>query len=159
VPDRRHPVRSRAARDLGRQSLSTTVIESGPVAAIDVFVPGLVFNWLRRDDDALLWIESRPAEARSVLVRREPGRDPVDLTPPGRSCSNVVGYTGIPYCVAQDGEILACDSADQRIHSLTRGIPVTPPSASKAVRWADFVASGEHVYAVREQHHVDGRIE
>lgn len=132
--------------------------EAAPVPAIDVFAPGLSFTWLRRDGDALLWIEGRPAEARAVLVRWEPGGEPVDLTPPGRSCSNIVGYGGIPYGVAPDGEILACDSEDQRIHSLRRGIPLTPPSSDKAVRWSDFVAGGGHLYAVRETHHEDGRI-
>ncbi|HET7571239.1 MAG TPA: prolyl oligopeptidase family serine peptidase [Gaiellaceae bacterium] len=128
-----------------------------PVRAIDVFAPGLAFDWLRRDGDALLWIESRPVEGRSVLVRFEPGAEPVDLTPPGRSCSNVVGYCGIPYCAAPDGEILACDAGDQRVHSLRRGGPITPASGG-AIRWADFVASGDHLYAVREAHREDGTI-
>lgn len=129
-----------------------------PVRAIDVFAPARSFNWIRRDGDALLWIETRPAEGRSVLVRWEPGGAPADLTSPGRSCSNIVGYGGIPYCVAPGGEILSCDSEDQRVHSLQLGIPVTPPSTNKATRWSDFVVSGDHVYAVREEHHDDGRI-
>ncbi|MEV6984756.1 prolyl oligopeptidase family serine peptidase [Sphaerisporangium sp. NPDC051017] len=132
--------------------------ETAPIPAIAVFSPGLSFTWIRRDGDALLWIENRPSEGRSVLVRWEPGREPLDLTPSGRSCSNIVGYGGIPYCVAPHGEILACDSEDQRIHSLRRGIPLTPPSSNKATRWGDFVAGADHLFAVREEHHDDGRI-
>ena len=128
------------------------------LSAIDVFSQGPAFNWVRRHGDALLWIETRPAEGRSVLVRRDPTGEPVDLTPPGRSCSNVVGYTGMPYCVAPDGDVLACDSEDQRIHSLSRGRALTPASIDGATRWADFVVSGEHVYAVREDHQGDGEV-
>jgi dipeptidyl aminopeptidase/acylaminoacyl peptidase len=126
--------------------------------AIDVFALGPALNWLRRDGGALLWVEVRPAEGRSVLVRWEPGQDPVDLTPQGRSCSNVVGYGGIPYTVSGEGEILACDAEDQRIHSLDRGIPLTPVSEGTSTRWADFVVGGEHLYAVREEHHRGGRV-
>ncbi|SEE74083.1 S9 family peptidase [Jiangella alba] len=131
---------------------------AGALSAADVFAPARAFNWLRADGDALLWTETRPAQARTVVVRWEPGAEPVDLTPPGRSSSNIVGYGGIPYGVAPDGEVLLCDSEDQRVHSVRRGVAVTPAAPGKSVRWSDFVVSGEHVYAVREQHHDDGRI-
>lgn len=130
----------------------------GAVAAIDVFSLGPSFSWLRRRGDALLWIEVRPAEGRSVLVRAEPGVEPVDLTPPGRSCSNAVGYGGIPYGFSPDGDVLACDSEDQRIHNLQRDLALTPASTDGSVRWSDFVAGADHLYAVREQHHEDSRI-
>jgi dipeptidyl aminopeptidase/acylaminoacyl peptidase len=126
--------------------------------AIDVFVPGVVFNWIRRDGDALLWIEVRPSEGRAVLVRWDRDGGAVDLTPPGRSCSNGVGYGGIPFCAAPDGEILACDSDDQRVYSIRSGTPITPPSTNGAMRWSDFVASRDNVFAVREEHRDDGRI-
>ncbi|MGW6501914.1 prolyl oligopeptidase family serine peptidase [Nonomuraea angiospora] len=136
----------------------TAEAEAGALPATAVFARTRTFNWLRRDGNALLWTETRPSEARTVLVRWEPGGEPVDLTPPGRSCSNIVGYGGIPYGVAPDGEILACDSEDQRIHSVRRGIAVTPAAPGKSIRWSDFVVADDHVYAVREQHHDDGRV-
>jgi dipeptidyl aminopeptidase/acylaminoacyl peptidase len=129
-----------------------------PLSASEVFAPARSFSWIRRDGDAVLWVEARPAEGRSALVRWAEG-EVVDLTPAGQSCSNGVGYGATPYCVLPDGEVLACDGKDQRVHSLRRGLPLTPPSEGKAVRWGDFVASGEHLYAVRETHHDDGRID
>lgn len=133
-------------------------VKASPLPAIDVFVPGVAFTWVRRDGDALLWIEIRPSEGRAVLVRWDREDGAVDLTPPGHSCSNVVGYGGIPYCVAADGEILACDSEDQRLYSVRRGTAITPASPNGAQRWSDFVASGDFVFAVREDHRDDGRI-
>jgi len=129
------------------------------VEARDAFAPARSFSWLRRDGDALLWVEGRPSEGRAALVRWEQGSGPADLTPPGRSCSNLVGYGGIPYAVAPDGDVLACDGADQRVHSLRRGLALTPAAEGKAVRWADFVIGGDHLFAVRESHHDDGRID
>lgn len=131
---------------------------SGPLPAISVFSQGPAFNWMRRDGGALLWIEIRPAEGRSVLVRWKAGSDPVDVTSPGQSCSNIVGYGGMPYCVAPNGEVLACDSDDQRVHSHQRQIVLTPPSTDKATRWSDFVVGDNLLYAVREDHRADGQI-
>ncbi|WP_158605526.1 S9 family peptidase [Amycolatopsis panacis] len=128
------------------------------VPAAEVFGAARGFTWLRRAGDGLAWIESRPSEGRAVLVGWQPGTEPADLTEKDRSCSNGVGYGGIPFCVTPDGDVLACDGEDQRVRSLSDGTPLTPEAAEKALRWADFVAGDEYFYAVREDHRLPGRI-
>lgn len=129
-----------------------------PLPAIEVFANQRAFNWLRVDGDALLWIEGRPSEARAALVRWQDGVLS-DVNPQGESCSNVVGYGGIPFLVTPDGDTLYCSSSDQRVYSARTGEAITAPSKDKAVRWADFIMRDGFLYGVRETHEEDGWID
>ena len=117
-------------------------------------------------DGGVLWLESRPLEGgRSVLVRRTPGGEAVDVTPPGYNLrTRVHEYGGIPFAVHGD-QVFFSNYSDQRLHRqpLDGGepVPITPePPTPASHRFADlsFTADGRHIVAVRERHEPDGVI-
>ena len=110
---------------------------------------------LRTDAGALYWSESRPAEAgRQVIVRWQPGRDPVDILPaPFSARTTVHEYGGGAFCVA-GGTVFFSNFDDQRLYRLDADPrPITEPGA----RYADADVGGDRLVCVRERH-LDGEV-
>ncbi|MGI8808168.1 MAG: prolyl oligopeptidase family serine peptidase [Acidimicrobiales bacterium] len=111
---------------------------------------------LQVSGDALYWSEGRPAEAgRQVIVRWEPGHDPVDVVPPPFSARTTVHeYGGGAFCV--DGDtVYFSNFDDQRLWRVDPGQaprPITPEGA----RYADADVHGATLACVRERHLAPG---
>ncbi len=113
------------------------------------------------DDGVVFWLESRPAEAgRYVVVRQEPGADPVDVTPERFSARTTVHeYGGGSYLVHR-GTVWFSNFADQRLHRQDAGndpVPITPETDGRH-RYADgrSTRDGARLVCVRERHEDDG---
>jgi dipeptidyl aminopeptidase/acylaminoacyl peptidase len=98
-------------------------------------------------DGALYWNEGRPSEAgRQVIVRWEPGGEPVDVLPaPFSARTTVHEYGGAAFTVA-GGTVFFSNFADQRVYRGDR--PITPDDGS---RYADFDAHGDRLVCVRQR--------
>jgi dipeptidyl aminopeptidase/acylaminoacyl peptidase len=114
---------------------------------------------LRADGGALLWLESRPAEAgRTVLRRLGEAGPPEDLTPaPFNVGSRVHEYGGGAY-VASGGRICFSHRPDDSLWLIEPGQAPRPVCTVSALRFADlcFAPGGESLIAVREDHRGTG---
>jgi dipeptidyl aminopeptidase/acylaminoacyl peptidase len=112
---------------------------------------------LRADAGALYWSESRPAEAgRHVIVRWEPGGDPVDILPPPFSARTTVHeYGGGAFCVA-GGTVFFSNFDDQRLYRLDAG--GEPQPIAEGGRFADADVRGDRLVCVRERHLEGGEV-
>jgi dipeptidyl aminopeptidase/acylaminoacyl peptidase len=112
--------------------------------------------WL--EHGVVWWLEGRAAEAgRTVLVRLDPGADPVDVVPPGFNVrTSVHEYGGGAYCV-HAGVAYVSDFDDQRLYRIAPGgepVPVTPDAPTRRHRYADgrITPDGSLWIGVRERH-------
>lgn len=111
------------------------------------------------DGQNIYWLEGRPAEkGRTVLVRRAPTGETLDLTPPGMNVrSRVHEYGGGAYLVA-DGSVYFVNFTDQRLYrqdSLGGSAePISPDVPAQALRYADMVLdrSRHRLVCIREDH-------
>ena len=135
------------------------------------------------DGGDIYWIEGRPSEGRSVLVRRQPSGGVEDVTPaPFNARTRVHEYGGGAACV-QDGLIFFSNFADQRLYQQVGGVaplPLTPAAdrdrplpnppplagegrvgAGTSWRYADglFDAARRRWIGVREEHGEGGRVD
>ena len=108
--------------------------------------------------DVLWWLESRPLEnGRVVLVRCEPGSDPLDAVPAGFNVRSAVHeYGGGAYCIDGDTAYFS-NFDDQRLYRVAPGerpTPVTADVPEKRQRFADgrIAADGALWLGVRERH-------
>ena len=111
---------------------------------------------LQVSGDGLYWCEGRPAEAgRQVVVRWEPGRDPVDVLPaPFSARTTVHEYGGGAFCV--DGDtVYFSNYEDQRLYRVDAG-GEPRPIAPEGARYADADVHGVRLVCVRERHLGDG---
>ncbi|HEV8565422.1 MAG TPA: prolyl oligopeptidase family serine peptidase [Actinomycetota bacterium] len=99
----------------------------------------------------------RPTEAgRSVVVRRDAGSSPVDVTPEGFNVrTKVHEYAGGSYCV-HDQTVFFANFVDQRLYRQDAGAEpqaITPDTGGRH-RYADgrALAGGSLVVCVRERH-------
>ena len=134
-----------------------------PLSAATVAEVGeAVFNYggVDIDERAVSWVESRPGErGRSVVVRRERGAGPVDVTPPGSNVRTRVHEYGGGAFFRSGETFFFSEFADGRLYR-QEGIgveprPITPePSAPSALRYADGRVSpdGATIVCVRESH-------
>lgn len=112
--------------------------------------------------DAIWWIESRPSEGRDVIVRTQLDRsDRLDAIPAEFSArTRVHEYGGGAYTVVGDSVVFSGD-ADGRVYRARPGeqpAPLTPePARPRSLRYADFAAAGERIFAVRESHERGGQ--
>jgi dipeptidyl aminopeptidase/acylaminoacyl peptidase len=101
------------------------------------------------------WIEGRPSEGgRSVIVRRTPGGQTVDMTPPLFNVrTRVHEYGGGEYTVS-NGIIYFSNFADQRLYRLVPGSEPQPITPVAAYRYADLVVDHQRkrLICVREDH-------
>ncbi len=120
-----------------------------PITAAALVERTVSLSGLQVDGDALLWVEARPAEAgRQVIVRWQPGTEPVDVLPaPFSARTTVHEYGGGPFC-AHAGTVYFSNFADQRLYRGDR--PITPAGARYAD--GDVSADGSQLACVRERH-------
>lgn len=110
-------------------------------------------------DDAVYWIEGRPAEAgRSVIVKRSLDGKTSEVNPaPFNARSRVHEYGGGSYWVSGD-TVYFCHFADNQIYSVTGGAAPKAVTNNKNARYADGVVDTKHnrIFCVRETHHENG---
>ncbi|MFM7719069.1 MAG: prolyl oligopeptidase family serine peptidase [Actinomycetota bacterium] len=117
------------------------------------------FRLPRLDGDAVLWLETRPAESgRVALLRRVAGGPAEEVAPAGANVrSSVHEYGGGAY-LADRGIVVAADFADQRLYRVAPGdapFALTPPSpTSRSLRYADgrLEPGADRMIWVRERH-------
>jgi dipeptidyl aminopeptidase/acylaminoacyl peptidase len=145
--------------------------------------------WPQSVGESLFWTEMRPLEdGRYAVVRRAPGGEIADVTPPGVSARTLVHeYGGGMYAAfrAEGGgeSVIFSDQADQRLYRLDLGaggdgpddaaaadagppgwsapLPITPaPAGERAHRYADgrVTPDGRLLVTVRERHEADGSV-
>ncbi|MBD1834185.1 prolyl oligopeptidase family serine peptidase [Cyanobacteria bacterium FACHB-472] len=112
------------------------------------------------DGEDVYWIEGRPAEAgRTVIVRRTPDGQTIDIAPPPFNVRTRVNeYGGGAYCVA-DGIVYFSNFADQRLYRLIPGSQPQPLTPEAKMSYADAVIDRprNRLYAVREDHTGEGQ--
>ncbi|MBD1931137.1 MULTISPECIES: S9 family peptidase [Cyanophyceae] len=112
------------------------------------------------DGEDVYWIEGRPAEAgRTVIVRRTPDGQTIDIAPPPFNVRTRVNeYGGGAYCVA-DGIVYFSNFADQRLYRLIPGSQPQPLTPEAKMSYADAIIDRQRkrLYAVREDHTGEGK--
>ena len=107
------------------------------------------------DGDDTYWTEMRPAErGRYVIVRRTPGGQISDITPPPFSArTRVHEYGGGSYSVLH-GVVYFSNFADQRLYRLEPGAEPHPTTPELDLRYADMIFDRHHhrLICVREDH-------
>jgi len=158
-----------------------------PVTAKLLAEGGVGTMWPQSVGQSLYWAEMRPLEeGRYAVVRRGPGGDNAEVTPPGMSARTLVHeYGGGAYVAFRNergGEsVIFSGFADQRLYrqDLAPGgaagepggapaeprwsapHPITPaPPAVRAWRYADgrVTHGGELLVCIRERHEADGSV-
>jgi dipeptidyl aminopeptidase/acylaminoacyl peptidase len=133
---------------------------SSPIGADDVArAGGRRYSMLAAADGAVYWSESRPLEGgRSVVVRKDRGAQPVDVTPEGFNVRTRVQEYGGGAFVLHGSTVLFSNFADQRVYRQdgvgTQPRPITPePDVPAGARYADgrLTADGSLLIAVRER--------
>jgi dienelactone hydrolase len=122
-----------------------------PITAASLVERSVSLSDLRAGAGALYWNEGRPAEAgRQVIVRWEPGADPVDILPaPFSARTTVHEYGGAAFAVAGD-TVYFSNFDDQRLHRLDPG--GEPRPIAEGGRFADADVHGDRLVCVRERH-------
>ena len=127
---------------------------ASPVAAADLARAAVAMSDVRVEGDALIWRESRPAEAgRQVLVRRDADGRLHTITPEGFSVrSRVHEYGGSSHWRVGDATVFA-HFADQRLY-LQRGDAAPMAITPVDFRYADCVVEPARnaLLCVREDH-------
>ncbi len=134
-----------------------------PVSADMLATSAIRLGEPRLDGGSVYWLEGRPTEGgRTVIVRADPGSDPVDAIPQGFNArTRVHEYGGGSYAV--DGATLYFSNfSDQRLYRVDGGgapEPITPETEGTH-RYADAVLThdGSHLICVRERHEGDSVI-
>jgi dipeptidyl aminopeptidase/acylaminoacyl peptidase len=132
---------------------------SSPITAAFVAEAGVRLGQVETSDEAVLWLEGRPAEGgRNVIVRRAPDGSVGDLTPPGVNVrTRVHEYGGGAYLVHGDA-VFFSRWDDQRLYrqgGAGAPEPITAEAVpSGSVRYADGRATpdGRLIVCVRESH-------
>lgn len=108
------------------------------------------------------WLEGRATEGgRVVLVKVDPGGEPVDVTPAGFNVrTGVHEYGGGAYCVHR-GTVFCSNFDDQRLYRVDPGgtpTAITPAVHDKRHRYADgrVTPDGTLWLGVRERHSASG---
>ncbi|HET6477230.1 MAG TPA: hypothetical protein VFH93_14300, partial [Thermoleophilia bacterium] len=157
-----------------------------PVTAKLMAEGGVTTMWPQSVGESLYWTEMRPLEdGRYVVVRRAPGGEIADVTPPGASARTLVHEYGggmyLAFRPADGGEsVIFSEQEDQRLYrqdlpatagangrdmdgepgwSAPRAITAAPP-ADRAHRYADgrVTPDGRLLVSVRERHEADGSV-
>jgi dipeptidyl aminopeptidase/acylaminoacyl peptidase len=128
-----------------------------PIGADMVSVASVGMTMTTIDRGVVWWLESRPAEeGRVVLVRCEPGSEPVDASPDGFNVRTTVHEYGGGAALVDRGVAFCSNFEDQRLYRLDPGkgpVPITPASEGRE-RYADsrITPDGRWLLCVRERH-------
>ncbi len=129
---------------------------SSPIDATMLASDAVELSEVHVDEGVAYWIERRPVEGRSVLVRGDPFGAPTDVTPPGFDVrSRVHEYGGGAHTVHR-GKVFFSNDADRRLYRQEPNadpVPITPDTGGRR-RFADGVltADGRWWIGVRERH-------
>ncbi|MFQ5699113.1 MAG: hypothetical protein ACE5IL_12610, partial [Myxococcota bacterium] len=135
-----------------------------PISAERVARGGVRLAEVHTHDEAILWLESRPAEAgRSVVVRRDPAGAIAYVTPSGWNVRTRAHEYGGGAWLARGRSVWFARFSDQRLYRqrVDEASPALPPEAitpepecSAGLRYADLElsADGRWLFCVRESH-------
>ncbi|HYG12392.1 MAG TPA: hypothetical protein VD835_20805, partial [Pyrinomonadaceae bacterium] len=133
-----------------------------PITA-DLIVQGAVgLGMVKTDGEDVYWLELRPSEGgRTCIVRRTPGGELQDITPPGFNARTRVHEYGGGDFVVHRGEVYFSNFSDQRLYRQTPGAPAPAPltpESNAELRYADAImdAARRRLVAVREDHRATG---
>jgi dipeptidyl aminopeptidase/acylaminoacyl peptidase len=133
-----------------------------PITA-DLIVEGAVgLGMVKTDGEDVYWLELRPSEGgRTCIVRRKPGGQLHDMTPPGFNARTRVHEYGGGDFVVHQGAIYFSNFSDQRLYRQTSDAPAPAPLTPESnvqLRYADAVmdAARRRLVAVREDHRAAG---
>lgn len=147
----------------GRAAGSVLVVEISefgswrtPVTAELVVAAGIRVSGVVADGSDVVWSERRPAEGgRTQLVRRGADGARTELLPDGFDARTAVHEYGGGDWWASGGFVWFANWSDQRLYRAGGDAPIpltAEPATPRAVRFADGVVHGDHIYAVRETH-------
>ncbi|MDQ1612296.1 MAG: hypothetical protein QOG00_2227 [Pyrinomonadaceae bacterium] len=129
-----------------------------PITA-DLIVQGAVgLGMVKTDGEDIYWLELRPNEGgRTCIVRRTPGGELRDMTPPDFNARTRVHEYGGGDFVVHEGTIYFSNFADQRLYRQTPDAPAPEPltpESNAELRYADAImdAARQRLIAVREDH-------
>jgi dipeptidyl aminopeptidase/acylaminoacyl peptidase len=132
-----------------------------PIDATMLVEGGIRLGQVWIEEDAVYWLEGRPAEGgRNVVVRGGAGLSPTDVTPPGFNArTKVHEYGGGSFCV-HGGVVISSNFEDQRLYRQEAdGEPVAiTPETGGRYRYADgrVTPDGSTLICVRERHETEG---
>lgn len=133
-----------------------------PITPAMVSSAGVALSAVQADGVDLYWIEGRPLEGgRNVVVRRDPGGTPADITPEGMNARTTVHEYGGGAFTVHRGTVYFSNFADQRLYRQgpdSDPVPITPePDLPTGLRYADgcVTPDGRRLYCVRETHFED----
>ncbi len=134
-----------------------------PISAAMLVEGGVRLGHVSIEEGSVYWVEGRPAEGgRSVVVRRDAGSEPADVTPEGFNARTTVHEYGGGAYVVHRGVVFSSNFADQRLYRQERGgapAPITPDTGGRS-RYADgrVTSDGSLLICVRERHEEEGVI-
>lgn len=122
-----------------------------PLSAKDVARGSIRIADLDSDTGATYFVEERPEEGRSVIVRWK-GRVLEDILPPPLSAKSRVNEYGGGAFTVRDGTVIFIDKETQTPHILEGGRAQPLVAADPSRRWAEphIFAGGEWFAAIRE---------
>ena len=129
---------------------------ASPITAEMLAADAIGLSECRLEDGLAYWLERRPTEGRSVVMRGDPFSSPADVTPAGFDVRSMAHeYGGGAYTV-HDGTVYFVNKVDQRIYRQPDGgqpEPITPDTDGKQ-RFADglITTDGRWWIGVRERH-------
>jgi dipeptidyl aminopeptidase/acylaminoacyl peptidase len=129
---------------------------ASPITAEMLAADAIGLSECRIDGGVAYWLERRPTEGRSVVMRGDPFSSPTDVTPAGFDVRSMAHeYGGGAYTV-HDGTVCFVNKVDQRIYRQPDGgqpEPITPDTDGKQ-RFADglITTDGRWWIGVRERH-------
>ena len=119
-------------------------------SSVHLFLP-----WI--EDGVVYWNEGRPSEGgRAVVVRLDPGAEPVDVTPAGFNVRTTVHEYGGGSSLVHRGTVFFANFEDQRLYRQEAGgkpKAITADTGGRH-RYADgrATADGSRIVCVRERH-------
>ncbi|MEV0586026.1 prolyl oligopeptidase family serine peptidase [Nonomuraea sp. NPDC050310] len=133
---------------------------SSPLSTSDVARAGLRLGWPTAAAGQVWWTEDRPDEGgRSTIMHRAADGTRTELLPaPWSARTRVHEYGGRPYAVTGSGAVVFANLGDQRLYLLDGGDPV-PLTPDDGCRYADLLVRGDDLWAVRERHEDDGKVQ
>lgn len=149
-----------ADRDDARQRRAYGTWPS-PIGAADVARSHGALSWVEQAGGALWWVESRPDDDGRQALMREDATGIRRVSAPGANLRNRVHeYGGLPWALLpgtpDDAAFCYTEWSDHRLYhgsATSAPRPLTPrPELPAGFRYAEPVAVGNEVWALREHH-------
>jgi dipeptidyl aminopeptidase/acylaminoacyl peptidase len=145
---------------MGERKIAPYGSWKSPVTADLIAGETIGLGAIRLDGEDVYWIEMRPREAgRYVVIRRRPGGQTEEVTPPPFNArTRVHEYGGSAYLPA-GGIVYFSNFSDQRLYRLEPGADLAPVTAAGEFRYADYQIDPRRnrLVCVREDHSQAGR--